>query len=58
MINVGIRGSSRGSSTDARGQFAISRLAPGTYSLIISFVGLERQEITVQLTPYLPFAVR
>lgn len=45
-VNVVIKGSSKGSTTDAQGQFSITVPGPGTV-LVFSFVGYKSQEITV-----------
>ncbi len=45
-VNVVIKGSSKGSTTDAQGQFSISVPGPGTV-LVFSFVGYKSQEVTV-----------
>ena len=45
-VNVVIKGSARGSTTDAQGQFSITVPAPNTV-LVFSFVGYRSQEITV-----------
>src|SRR5215217_6652127 len=49
QVSVGIKGSSKGSISDAEGKFAIERVKPGTYSLLVSFVGLETQEKSVEV---------
>lgn len=51
QVSVGIKGSSKGSVSDAEGKFTIERVKPGTYSLLVSFVGLETQEKSVEVTP-------
>ncbi|HEY0109602.1 MAG TPA: carboxypeptidase-like regulatory domain-containing protein, partial [Fibrella sp.] len=45
-VNVVIKGSSKGSTTDAQGQFSINVPGPNTV-LVASFVGYKSQEITV-----------
>ncbi|MCF0039299.1 TonB-dependent receptor [Dyadobacter fanqingshengii] len=49
QVSVGIKGSSKGSVSDAMGKFVIERVKPGTYSLLVSFVGLETQEKSVEV---------
>ncbi|SKB57229.1 TonB-dependent receptor [Dyadobacter psychrophilus] len=49
QVSVGIKGSSKGSVSDAAGKFVIERVKPGTYSLLVSFVGLETQEKPVEV---------
>ena len=45
-VNVVIKGSTRGSTTDAQGQFTITVPDPNTV-LVFSFVGYRSQEVTV-----------
>lgn len=49
QVSVGIKGSSKGTVSDAAGKFIIERVKPGTYSLLVSFVGLETQEKSVEV---------
>ena len=45
-VNVVVKGSNNGTSTDANGQYSIS-VPSGTVTLTFSFIGLESQDITV-----------
>lgn len=45
-VNVVVKGSTNGTSTDAEGRYSIST-ASGTVTLTFSFIGLEAQDITV-----------
>lgn len=47
--NVSIEGTTRGTSTDAEGQYRITGVEPGTYTLVVTFIGYEenRREVTV-----------
>lgn len=46
FVNVGIKGLSKGSTTDRYGNYEIKNIEPGTYTVFASFVGLEKQEET------------
>lgn len=48
-VNVGIEGTSRGTSADRNGNFEIKNLKPGTYTLLVSFIGLESQRRSVEV---------
>src|SRR5690606_19749718 len=48
-VNVGIEGTSRGTSADRNGNFEIKNLKPGTYTLLVSFIGLEGQRRSVEV---------
>src|SRR5689334_20039175 len=45
-VNVLIKGSSRGTTTDADGQFALGNVTPADV-LVFSFIGYTTQELTV-----------
>ena len=44
--NVLILGTSLGATTDVEGYFTINNLLPGTYSIVVSFVGYKRTTVT------------
>ncbi|MFA6368416.1 MAG: carboxypeptidase-like regulatory domain-containing protein, partial [Bacteroidales bacterium] len=46
---IGIKGTTIGTVSDKEGNFVIRRLKPGSYTLVVSFVGYEKieKEITV-----------
>ena len=48
-VSVGLQGTAQGDITDERGRFEIRPVAPGTYTLVVSAVGLktEQQQVTV-----------
>ena len=48
-VSVGLQGQPMGDITDEQGRFQIRGIAPGTYTLVISAVGLktEQQQVTV-----------
>ena len=48
--NVMIEGTQYGSATDAQGQFLIGNVPPGTYTVVVHYIGYqtEKQEVQVQ----------
>lgn len=48
--NVFFEGTSRGTATNVDGEYTLENVAPGTYTLVVTFLGYERQtrEITVR----------
>lgn len=42
-VAVFLQGTARGTTTNARGQFRISELSPGTYAVVFSMVGYKRE---------------
>ncbi|HYG40000.1 MAG TPA: TonB-dependent receptor [Cytophagales bacterium] len=49
-VNVGLKGTSRGATTDPDGSFEIKKVEPGNYILVISFIGLETREQPIKVT--------
>ncbi|PSL18392.1 TonB-dependent receptor [Dyadobacter jiangsuensis] len=49
QVSVGIKGSARGAVSDNQGKFTIERVKPGSYTLLVSFVGLATQEKDVEV---------
>jgi len=47
--NVMIQGTTMGAATDVEGRYTIRGLDPGSYTLVVSYVGYERVEREVQL---------
>ncbi len=45
LVNVIVKGMSVGAATNDNGEFEIKALAPGTYTLVISMVGYESQQV-------------
>jgi iron complex outermembrane recepter protein len=50
FVNVLIKGTNKGAVTDTGGNFMIRNVESGTHILIVSFVGLQSKEVTVQVT--------
>ena len=44
--NVKIKGTTRGTSTDLNGRYRLEGLGPGTYDLVVSFVGFQEKTVT------------
>lgn len=49
QVSVGIKGTARGAVSDNQGKFTIERVKPGSYTLLVSFVGLATQEKDVEV---------
>ncbi|RZJ90887.1 MAG: TonB-dependent receptor, partial [Hymenobacter sp.] len=49
-VSVGLQGQAMGDITDEQGRFTIRPVAPGTYTLIVSAVGLKTEQQTVTVT--------
>jgi iron complex outermembrane receptor protein len=49
-VSVGLQGQPMGDITDEQGRFQIRRVAPGTYTLVVSAVGLKTEEQQVTVT--------
>lgn len=48
-INIILKGSNKGATTNGMGEFEIKNVKPGSYRLIASFVGLESKEVDVEV---------
>jgi iron complex outermembrane receptor protein len=48
-VNVSIEGTSQGAVADENGRFLIKKVAPGKYTLIASFIGLENKQQPVEV---------
>ena len=57
LVNVGLEGTSYGSSTDALGNYRIEGLPVGSYPVVISAVGYETQQHSVAISSAQPHAV-
>lgn len=51
LVNVGVRGTNLGSVTNKEGIFRISNIDPGTYYLVVSYVGKETKEVLIEVEP-------
>lgn len=49
-VTVGVKGRALGTITDSRGDYSLGRLREGTYTLVISALGLQPAEKTVTVT--------
>jgi iron complex outermembrane receptor protein len=49
LVNIGLNGTGKGSITNADGYYEIGGIAPGTYLLEASFVGLETEKTFVKV---------
>jgi iron complex outermembrane receptor protein len=49
QVSVGIKGTARGAVTDNQGKFTIDRVKPGSYTLLVSFVGLATLQKDVEV---------
>ncbi len=45
-VNVIVEGTRRGTTTNRNGEFTISEIETGTYTLLFDFIGYARKEIT------------
>lgn len=48
-VNVALEGTARGASTDDDGTFRLGAVAPGSYTLVASFVGYERARRAIRV---------
>lgn len=48
-VNVLIKGTNRGATTDSNGNYSIRNVPTGSITLVISFIGLESREVDVQV---------
>ncbi len=49
FVTVHLQGSSKGATTDVSGNYEIRKVAPGDYTLEVSFVGLETKEVAISV---------
>src|SRR5688572_28854793 len=49
FVNVVLKGTSKGVNTDANGDYTIKGIQPGSYTLLISFIGLESKEVNIDV---------
>ena len=50
FVNVVLKGTNKGVNTDANGNYSIKGIQPGSYTLLISFIGLESKEVSIEVT--------
>ena len=50
-VSITLQGTSNGAITDRNGNYEVRNIKPGTYQLTASFIGLEKQEQTVEVKP-------
>ncbi|MGX5856472.1 TonB-dependent siderophore receptor [Dyadobacter jiangsuensis] len=50
LVAVNVKGTSKGALTDRNGKYQIRNIQPGLHRLTASFIGLEKQEQTVEVT--------
>lgn len=49
FVNIGLKGTTKGTNANAKGEYEIRNIEPGIYTLIISFIGLETKEQSVEV---------
>jgi iron complex outermembrane receptor protein len=49
-VSVGIKDSHKGTTTDDNGEYILTNIKPGTYTIKVSYVGLQTQEKAVEVT--------
>lgn len=49
-VNVTLEGTSKGTIADRNGYFEIKNVRPGSYSLLVSYIGLETQKQQIEVT--------
>lgn len=47
FVSVGIKGTNKGTTTDDTGNYIITGVKPGSYTIKVSYVGLQNQEVQV-----------
>ena len=49
--NILIKGTSLGTAADKDGKFVLPRMLPGTYTLVVTYIGYKKKEVKVKLAP-------
>jgi iron complex outermembrane recepter protein len=49
LVTVNVKGTAKGALTDRNGKYLIKNIQPGLHRLIATFIGLEKQEQTVEV---------
>ncbi|WP_342086438.1 TonB-dependent receptor [Dyadobacter sp. OTU695] len=50
LVTVNVKGTAKGALTDRNGKYQIRNVQPGLHRLVASFIGLEKQERTIEVT--------
>jgi iron complex outermembrane receptor protein len=50
LVTVNVKGTAKGALTDRNGKYQIRNIQPGLHRLIASYIGLEKQEQTLEVT--------
>lgn len=50
LVTVNVKGTAKGDLTDRNGKYQIRNIQPGLHRLVASFIGLEKQEQTIEVT--------
>lgn len=50
LVMVNVKGTAKGALTDRNGKYQIRNIQPGLHRLIASYIGLEKQEQTIEVT--------
>jgi len=48
-VNVGLKGTTKGTQTNAQGAYTIDAVQPGNYTLVVSLIGLETKELAMEV---------
>lgn len=48
-VNVGLKGTNKGATADSTGHYTINNVAPGSYTLVTRFVGLQPKEMQIEV---------
>jgi iron complex outermembrane receptor protein len=49
FLNIGLKGTSKNAFANSKGEYEIKEVEPGTYTLIVSFTGLETKEQQIEI---------
>ena len=50
FVNVVLKGTNKATNTDVDGKFEFKRVTPGTYQLLVSFIGFDPKEQTIEVS--------
>lgn len=48
-VSIGLKGTNKGTVSNYKGEYEIKNIAPGNYTLVTSFVGLEKTEQSIEV---------